>query len=462
MEYAANRLLDAATQRMIHAAAFSRASTQACSVLTDLLVRYISLLAATTGKYAEHAGRTNLTMADALSALEELGSESEDLIQYMSEAKELSRYAIYSLRRVEELHEFKARLGKHARDDSFMLEYELYEDANLSDDEVMDEEEEDAEPLSTTSRAVDWDGHVPSFLPAFPEVTPVAPESPRPDSPQPMPPTATVGLPGAAALPQLTATSTSAADYLIQIPYDESSLAEAAHWHLPAQSMEPSDAPSAIGANPSFDPPKLALYKAFVHALRHPQRDTGPSNPARHRVSMSLLQLTQVVPRWDLPPSMYASSAPGPPRAWPIVPTYAKPMNEAEVPRRFLPTTRNVAYPERIEPIVGSQGSRLPELARQVLPPTIYNRLTRINHPPPLTRGAKSLTYGPGVPAPWNAPDNKEENAKDRDSREPKVVDARVFATWEYEAKDFRNPIRKSRAQPPGPGPTSRRSNRAQ
>ncbi|KAJ7938271.1 hypothetical protein B0H13DRAFT_2301848 [Mycena leptocephala] len=421
MEYASQKLLEAATHRSIHAAAFSRSSTHASAVLTDLLARYIQLLASTAAKYAQHAGRTTVTSTDALEALDDLGFGLQDLIDYVPEAKELSRYAMYSARRVEELHEFKAHLGRNDRDDAFPLSYAPYdgedEDEEMDLDEEEDEEEVEAPPQKR-QRTLDWDGHIPSFLPPFPTVTD-APESPRAESPQPlMPPPP----PSAAPLvPQLTATSTSAADYVLQVPYEQSSLAEVSQWHLPALLLLPHPAPP--------HPHQLALYKAFHHILRHPQREPAPANPARHRVAMALLTHTAVTPRWELPDTMYASSTPAPPRAWPIVPTFAVPIADTgAAPRRFPPTPRTVAAPDRLAPLVGAQGSRLPELARRVLPPPIYARVTRLSHPPPLARGTTLLKYGPGVPAPWNAPEGKDsgaDGAKERDAREAKIPDAR-------------------------------------
>lgn len=108
MESGAFKLLESATQRTLHAHAFSRASNQASLVLTDLLSRYLVLLTSTCAKYAHHAGRTTLNAHDALGTLEELGVSVQELNEYCAtEGKELNRYALYSIRRVEDLLEFK-------------------------------------------------------------------------------------------------------------------------------------------------------------------------------------------------------------------------------------------------------------------------------------------------------------------------------------------------------------------
>ncbi|KAJ7802183.1 hypothetical protein B0H14DRAFT_3781348 [Mycena olivaceomarginata] len=477
MEYASLKLVEAATHRSLHAAGFSRSSTHASAVLTDLLARYMQLLANTAAKYAQHAGRTTLTTTDALEALDDLGFGLQDLIDYVPEAKDLSRYAIYSGRRVEELNEFKAQLGRVQRDDAFPLTYAPYDEEDEEEDIELQVE---PEPPQKRQRTLDWDGHIPDFLPPFPTITD-APESPRAESPQPLmpppPPTAGGAVPPVPQL-QLAATSTSAADYVLQVPYEASSLADVSQWHLPGPPPRPPlpAAPSATTtAVAQALNPELALYKAFHHILTNPTREPTAPSPARHRVAMGLLQHAALVPRWELPDTMYAASAPAPPRAWPIVPTFAVPASlpptaatEIAPPtRRFPPTHRTVAAPSQIAPLVGSQGSRLPELARRVLPPAVYARVTRLAHPPPLARGSKILKYGQGAPAPWNAgttgagADGDGDGGKGEEDK--KIPDARVYATWEYESKDFRVGIKKPRGpavqqQPPQPG---RRSSRA-
>src|SRR5258708_5777767 len=108
MEGGAFKILESATQRTLHAHAFSRSSSQASLLLTDLLSRYLTLLTSTCARYAEHAGRTTLNVRDAVAALEELGVSLHELNNYCStEGKELNRYALYSARRVEDIIEFK-------------------------------------------------------------------------------------------------------------------------------------------------------------------------------------------------------------------------------------------------------------------------------------------------------------------------------------------------------------------
>ncbi|KAJ7871897.1 hypothetical protein B0H14DRAFT_3439330 [Mycena olivaceomarginata] len=141
---------------------------------------------------------------------------------------------------------------------------------------------------------------------------------------------------------------------------------------------------------------------------------------------------------------MYAASAsmPTPPRTWPIK---SRPRHAASPP---IPTHRTIAGPSQIAPLVGSQGSRVPELARH---------------------GLENLKYGQGAPVLWNTGTTGVGADGDRDGgkgkkEDKKIPDARVYATWEYESKDFCVGIKKPRGQPavqqqqPQPG---RRSSRA-
>jgi histone H3/H4 len=104
MEGCAEKVLESVTLKTLHAHAFSRASSQATNVLTDLLARYLFLLAQTCAQYAQHANRTALTPHDALSALAELGIDIEELEDFVhDEARELVRYAPHAPKRAEDL-----------------------------------------------------------------------------------------------------------------------------------------------------------------------------------------------------------------------------------------------------------------------------------------------------------------------------------------------------------------------
>lgn len=109
----AKKVLETATIKTLHAHNFSRASSQATSVMTDLLSRYFTVLTETCARYADHAGRTRLTAKDAIRALDDLGVDMEELSQYCAtEGRELSRFAVHTGRRMEDLNEFKGRFRR--------------------------------------------------------------------------------------------------------------------------------------------------------------------------------------------------------------------------------------------------------------------------------------------------------------------------------------------------------------
>ena len=108
MDSGAKKILESVTIKTLHAHNFSRSSTQANQVLTELLSRYLTLFASTCAKYAEHAGRLRLSVKDAVHAMDELGTSVEELSEYCAtEGKEMARYAVQSTKRIEDLNEFR-------------------------------------------------------------------------------------------------------------------------------------------------------------------------------------------------------------------------------------------------------------------------------------------------------------------------------------------------------------------
>jgi len=104
-----SQILHTTTIRTLHAQNFNKASTEATHDLTDVLSRYLTLLAETCARYAQHAGRTNVTIWDAVSALGEIGVEIGELREYAEgEAKELIRYTAQTARRADELAEIRS------------------------------------------------------------------------------------------------------------------------------------------------------------------------------------------------------------------------------------------------------------------------------------------------------------------------------------------------------------------
>lgn len=82
------------TNRVLHAHNFSKASSKALDVAVDLLSRYLELLAATCASFAQHAGRDAANVHDALMALEELGLDMNDIMEWCErDGIELAKYA---------------------------------------------------------------------------------------------------------------------------------------------------------------------------------------------------------------------------------------------------------------------------------------------------------------------------------------------------------------------------------
>ncbi|KNC97513.1 uncharacterized protein SPPG_06988 [Spizellomyces punctatus DAOM BR117] len=76
--FAAN-LVRIAVAQVLHQAGFERVQDSACAVLSDLLVRFLDLLATRASEYSQLQGRTVTNLEDASRSLEELGVDPEAL-----------------------------------------------------------------------------------------------------------------------------------------------------------------------------------------------------------------------------------------------------------------------------------------------------------------------------------------------------------------------------------------------
>ncbi|KAK7039243.1 hypothetical protein VNI00_010148 [Paramarasmius palmivorus] len=498
MDAATHKLLESVTQRTLHAHNFSRTSSQASLVLTDLLARYLTLLAGTCARYAEHANRKQLNARDAVRALDDLGVSIEELNDYCRvEGMDMVRngYSNPYHRRAQDFQEFRSQLNdglRGDRDDSIQLKYSQLPEDWDGEESSEPEEEDDAmdvdvevgqkraspsppsPPLSPKRpRISTWEPppHIPDFLPPFPKSLDASlPPDTETDGPdvRMQPPEDKAArmqeqdkMQAPLDIPSPSATSS---DYNARIPYDQSSLANVPSWHLPAHPPNP---PEPQSQNEKHKQPlntEQDLLRAYHHILTNPTQIKDQGNPQRHKVAMALLGLTQTSSRWELPDTLYSNVSSNQPRVVAIGPTYPLALgtdpekDKKETDFKFpAMAPRSVSSSERMSWLVGQQGSRIPELARHVLHPNIYSRTTRLNHPPVLSRGTKQLIYGPGVPAPWNAnlippQETAKEKEKEKDGgaqvngvkKDPAALpDARLFATWEYERKDYNVPLQK-------------------
>ena len=374
---------------------------------------------------------------------------------------------------------------RRERDDAFGLVYVPISDTLLSEESEDEELDgvEDTELIDTELT----NGKHNSLTESKPSQEPTSPISPRP-LPSQLPPLK-IERPSSPLLQP--STPTYASDYFTSVSYSQSSLSSMPEWHLPPR-------PPRAPQQPLVRLPTLqtqpALLAAYHHILTHPPpANVTLANPSRHKVAMALLSLTQNSPRWETPDTLYSSSAPCPPRITSIGPTYPIPLGEnphdpktaadAERDRKTnLPPLppRPVFGNERITSLITQQSSRIPDLARHVLPVShyivfirlpndrhilqwaVHSRSTRLSHPPPLTRDRpggqpQRLLYGTGVNAPWNigssatAPTPTIAKPKDhptpngmpngKDDRSAPIPDARLHATWDYEAKRYNDSL---------------------
>lgn len=87
--------LHAVTSLTLQSHSFSRSSSNAANVLTDLLARYLDLVATSCVQLAEHAGRdgAGVNIHDVIAALEDVGVGVEELMEFAEgEGKEMQSY----------------------------------------------------------------------------------------------------------------------------------------------------------------------------------------------------------------------------------------------------------------------------------------------------------------------------------------------------------------------------------
>jgi hypothetical protein len=253
-------------------------------------------------------------------------------------------------------------------------------------------------PQRKRARMSNWDPpeHIPDFLPPFPTISDDIPPSTSdvPPTPQITPLT----LPLSSHLPETSPekpsvtlsqslTTAAASDILVQVPYSQSSLASVPEWHLP--SAPPPSSSSSLIRQPNLPTPQVepSLLSAYHYILTHPPPpELPPLNPQRHKVAMSLIKQTQSNPRWNPADTLFGSVGPCPPRVATIQPSYPVAIGDggkdgADKDLKLPPTaSRPVSGSERIAPFVSQQTSRIPDLARQILPVRRLFRSTDFNH----------------------------------------------------------------------------------
>lgn len=239
-------------------------------------------------------------------------------------------------------------------------------------------------PPRKRQRTSGWNppSHIPDFLPPFPSSTPRPSPSPPPISL----PSAVLSVPAAAPkidrlpTPPPELGSTSSADYRTSVPYSMSVLASQPLSHLPSRplSSPPPPPPQPV---PEIQP---SLYQAYHYALTHPpSKELGLTNPARYKVAVSLIEQTEMNPRWEPVPSLYGISISNAPRVNSAGPTYPIPLQdektgngkgkEVEEPKLPAIPQRPIITTERAAPLISQQASRMHSLSKKILPVSSHN-----------------------------------------------------------------------------------------
>ena len=252
-------------------------------------------------------------------------------------------------------------------------------------------------PVRKRPRPSNWEPpeHIPDFLPPFPSMSedpstsildqdpspPVAPaQSIKPVVPLPSQ-SSQIKLEKQPETLSQSLTTSAVSDILVRVPYSQSSLALVPEWYLPS-APPPTTAPTQTRvrqATPQIEP---ALIAAYHHILTHPPPPNPPPlNPSRHKVLMALLKQTESNPRWNPADTLFGSVRPCPPRVSTIGPSYPvaigdptandiKGKNDTKDKDVKLPPAipRPVSAIEHIAPFVSQQSSRIPDLARNILP----------------------------------------------------------------------------------------------
>jgi hypothetical protein len=251
-------------------------------------------------------------------------------------------------------------------------------------------------PQRKRPRQLDWEPpeYIPDFLPPFPSMKEDTPGSPVPDhAPIPLPqfPMPIPAQISDAAAEKTTMTlsqsliTAAASDFLVRVPYSQSSLAAISDRHLP--SPLPPPVPPTWQNNPPTLQIEPSLLGAYHHILTHPPPRELPSlNPSRHKIAMALINQGQANPRYNPADTLFGSVAPCPPRVSTIGPSYPIPIGDTSNSDKNkdgkdkdvkLPQSipRPVSSIERIASFITQQSSQIPDLALRVLPVGSYQFL---------------------------------------------------------------------------------------
>lgn len=253
-------------------------------------------------------------------------------------------------------------------------------------------------PARKRARISSWrpPEHIPDFLPPYPGCS--APPSPQLPRASELPIPHLVKVEKAPTPPPQLSASASTSDYLLPVPYSMSSLSSMPEWHLPKPPSPPPAAPlspnsqsqQALQKNHPIPPTLPSLMAAYHHILTNKPPPNLPTNPARHKIAMSLLAQNYVNPRWSPPDTLFSSSSPAPPRIVAPSPSFPIPLKDVSLipqdakadkgkekkpPLLPPPMPKPVSVNENITPFSSQPTSRIPDIARHLLPVRCYSPL---------------------------------------------------------------------------------------
>lgn len=184
--------------------------------------------------------------------------------------------------------------------------------------------------------------------------------------------------------------------------------------------------------NPHRDeaPPAPSTHPFLLIAMQTAQENAnagGSPNPARLAISSTLSAAAAM--RYNSSDSLFACSSPPPPRSLAPAPSYAVPQNP-QAPTVLLPPPQprsiRSAISDSLDPQPSHLSTHMHALDERVVKPGVQERSTVLTPPTAFVENGQPLLYGKAVRAPWNKP-NGQPSRSDRPSG---LTDALLYSTW--------------------------------
>jgi len=474
--------LRAATLRIAHAHDFSKTSNLAISVLVDLLSGFLELLASASVQHAQLAGRTSFNFYDALAALEELGIDVYEVMQWCR--RDGSAMLEYQLPLPRHCNDLAGELAIMLRNFAFTHLHVEVMSVGLgkrNEPSVILEYREVTDSLEDSPELASSDiVPSPTLIPSIPDID---------MSDVPFDETSSHGSDAFSPSPNATNPPPDLAEWnelVSQHPHDHLPPLPGAcdvtlYQHEPrasyrdrgvmfppnpvSQSQEPTsgDVKSSRGRlggritnsplyqAPTSYPKSTAAQELFVQLPEPPDREdpvptasthpflliamqsaqenmtAGNTNPARLVIS-STMSVTATM-RYGASDSLFSSSLPPPPRCLAPAPSHPIPQS-ASAPTILLPPPepRSIRSPlsDALDPQPGSLSTHMNALAERVIKPAVQDRSSMILPPVAFIDNNTPYLYGNPARAPWN----KANGQQSRSDKPSGLTDALLYRTW--------------------------------